>query len=243
MNYRGYHFFIGDLELPYAPSKLKVTIGSKNQTVDLINGNEINILKSPKLTEIEFDVELPRGRQYAFANELTSSKTYTDYFEKLMVQKKAVKLVITRPNPAKTSSGIGGTIEDFESTSMTVTLEGYSMTEDAENAYDVVVSLKFKEYCGYGSVIQTTTTTNKQSVQTTTKPSTDATTYTVVKGDCLWNLARKFYGNGAKYKTIYYANEAVIEAAAKKHGLKSSWKGQTPGHWIYPGTKLVIPAL
>jgi len=35
-------------------------------------------------------------------------------------------------------------------------------------------------------------------------------TYTVVKGDCLWNIAKKVYGDGMKWKVIYDANKAVI---------------------------------
>lgn len=244
MAYRGYHFFLDHLEFPYAPSELKVTIGSNNKTVDLISGNPINILKSPKLTEIEFEIELPRGRQYAFANKLISSKTYTDHFERLMVNKTPAKLVITRPNPA-VRTGIGGTVKDFESTVLTVSLEGYTMEENADNAYDVKVTLKFKEYVSYGNVKKTvvtttttqTTTANKVTVTTPTKPVTSNKTYTVKSGDCLWNIARAFYGDSTKWTTIYNANKSIIESTAKKYGKSSS----SNGHWIYPGTKLTIP--
>ena len=242
MAYQGYHFFIGELELPYAPSELTVTVGSNNKTVELINGREINILKDPKLTEIEFEVELPRGRQYAFANKLISSKTYTDYFEKLMVNKTPTKLTITRPNPFLNSKGIGGTIKDFESTVLTVSLEGYSLKESAENAYDIRVPLKFKQYIEYGTVKKTVVNTTNNT--TTTKTVTEAPKqlesseiYTVKKGDCLWNIARAYYGSGSKWTTIYNANKTVIENTAKKYGKKSS----SNGHWIYPGTKLTIP--
>lgn len=244
MAYKGYHFFIGDLEMPYAPSELKVTIGSNNKTVDLINGNEINILKNPKLTEIEFDIELPRGRQYPFANTLRSSKTYTDYFEQLMLNKTPTKLVITRPNPT-IKTGIGGTIKDFESTVLTVSLEGYTIKEDAENAYDMTISLKFKEYVSYGNVKSTvvvnnnsnTNTGNKVTVSTPTKPVTSNKSYTVKSGDCLWNIARSFYGDSTKWTVIYNANKSIIESTAKKYGKASS----SNGHWIYPGTVLTIP--
>lgn len=248
MAYRGYHFFIDDLEMPYAPSQLKVNIGSNNKTVELISGNEINILKNPKLTEIEFDIELPRGRQYAFANTLISSKTYTDYFEKLMVNRTPAKLIITRPNPSL-RTGIGGTIKDFESTVLTVSLEGYKLEESADNAYDVKVSLRFKQYISYGTVTTKVTTTggnkgnngssgNKVTVQTTNKPATQNKSYTVRSGDCLWNIARQFYGNSAKWNTIYEANKTTIENAARANGRASS----SNGHWIYPGTVLIIPA-
>jgi len=51
-----------------------------------------------------------------------------------------------------------------------------------------------------------------------------ASEYTVVKGDCLWNIAKEFYGSGAAYTKIVEAN-----------GIKDA-------NMIYVGQKLVIPA-
>ena len=63
------------------------------------------------------------------------------------------------------------------------------------------------------------------------------TNYTVVSGDTLWGVAKRFYGSGTKYSVIYNANAETIEAAAKAHGKKNS----DNGHWIYAGTTLTIP--
>ena len=52
-------------------------------------------------------------------------------------------------------------------------------------------------------------------------------TYTVKKGDCMWNIAKQFYGSGAQYMKIYEANRSVI--------------GGNPA-LIYPGQVLTIPA-
>lgn len=49
--------------------------------------------------------------------------------------------------------------------------------------------------------------------------------YTVVKGDCLWNIALRFYGRGALWPRIFDANRAIIRDP----------------HWIYPGQVFVIP--
>ena len=64
-------------------------------------------------------------------------------------------------------------------------------------------------------------------------------TYTVVPGDTLWALAKKYYGNGMKYTEIYNANASLIEATARNHGKSSS----SNGHWIWPGETLVIPGI
>lgn len=49
--------------------------------------------------------------------------------------------------------------------------------------------------------------------------------YVIEKGDTLWKIAEKAYGNGAKYKAIVDANKEVIKDENK----------------IFPGQKIRIP--
>ncbi len=39
----------------------------------------------------------------------------------------------------------------------------------------------------------------------------EGTTYTVVRGDCLWKIAKKLYGDGKKWIDIYNANASIIK--------------------------------
>jgi LysM domain len=55
-------------------------------------------------------------------------------------------------------------------------------------------------------------------------------THTVRSGDTLSGIA------GAKWPALYARNVSVIEAAARAHGRSNSGGG----HWIYPGTVLVL---
>lgn len=85
----------------------------------------------------------------------------------------------------------------------------------------------------FGKSLKTSTsTTNKKpvpkkekKVTSTPKASSAKRTYTVKRGDCLWNIAKRFYGNGASYTKIYDANTNKIANP----------------NLIYPGQVFVIP--
>ena len=52
--------------------------------------------------------------------------------------------------------------------------------------------------------------TDEKSVQSTPQANTAQRTYTVVKGDTLWKIAKQFYDNGSSYTKIYDANTNQI---------------------------------
>lgn len=86
-----------------------------------------------------------------------------------------------------------------------------------------------------GTATQAVTTT------TTSEVASTGSSYTVVSGDCLWNIAKRFLGAGNRYMEIYNANIDVIESTAKAHGKTNSYNGSTKGWWIWPGEVLTIP--
>ena len=61
-----YQVFLGEVPLPIAPSSITTTINNRNETVDLIDGSQINILKKAGLTEISFSFLIP-SQNYPFA--------------------------------------------------------------------------------------------------------------------------------------------------------------------------------
>lgn len=222
-----YYFYLGNTLLPVTPEKLQLKINNKNKTYDLINNQEINILKSPGLTDIEFKASLPNVR-YPFAmykNGFQSASYFLEIIEKLKINKTAFQFIVSRKMPN------GAVIFD---TNMKVTIEEYKIIEEAKDGFDVSVELKLKQYKEYST--KTMQITIKQykppvvvrpvSTTNTASPKPSGQNYTVKRGDCLWNIAKRFYGNGALYTKIYDANRGQI----KKPNL------------IYPGQVFWIPA-
>ncbi len=103
-----------------------------------------------------------------------------------------------------------------------------------------IIATEIKIYTTKELKIKTPAKTKRSASKKSTKKSTTGnktTTYTVKSGDTLSRIALQKLGKASRYPEIYKLNKNTIEAAAKKHGKKSS----NNGHWIYPGTKLTIP--
>lgn len=218
-----YSFFIDGMELPIAPQKLTVKIKGNNKTLTLINEGDINFLRAPGLTEITFDAILPMLGQYSFANGYRRPDSYLNKLESLMTGKEPFRFLVSRVSPS------GRLLYD---TNMKVSLENYTVTEDATEGPDVTVSITLKQYISYSTKTVTVVKPKpekKPVVQQKKKRETSSApkvkTYTVKSGDCLWNIAKKYYGNGAQYTKIYNANKGKI----KNPNL------------IYPGQVLTIP--
>ena len=222
-----YYFYLGNVLLPIPPKKLELKISNQNKTYDLMNYSEINVLKNPGLSSIEFEVLLPNVK-YPFAmykNDFQNAKYYLGILENLKVNKSAFQFIVIRKFPN------GNSIFD---TNIKVSIEDYTITDSTDEGFDTKVKIKLKQYREYSTktvqvtikqykppVVTRTVTTNNTAAS---KPS--GQNYTVKRGDCLWNIAKKYYGNGSKYTTIYNANRDKI----KNPNL------------IYPGQVLWIPA-
>lgn len=139
-----YSFYLDKVLLPIAPSKLKISFASQNKTLNLINDGEINILKDPGLLEIEFDAMLP-NTQYPFSvykDGFIKAADFIDKINKLKMDKKPFQLIVTRTRPDGTP---------LFNTNIKVSLEEYEMEEDASEGFDVILSIKLKQYKAYGT--------------------------------------------------------------------------------------------
>ncbi len=220
-----YKMYMGDVLMPVMPSKISMKINNQNKTFTLIDGEEINILQLAGLTSVTFDLMLPQV-SYPFTNgNAQSAQYYLSHLERLKKEKQPFQWILNRAKPDGTSL--------FYS-NLTVGLEEYEIKEDAAEGFDITVSVKLKQWKAYGTKkvnIKQPTAPNekaKASVQNPPREQTNAPkagAYTVKKGDCLWNISKKYLGDGARYQEIYRLNKDKI---------------QNP-NLIYPGQVLTLP--
>ena len=220
-----YRFFFGNMLLPVTPQKLNLKVKGSNKTLTLINEGEISFLRSPGLTEISFDAVLPMLEQYSFSSAYQRPDYYLDTFERLMTERKPFRFIVSRVAPS------GQLLYDQN---MKVSLENYTVTEDATKGPDVVVSLSLKQYADFATkIVAVVKPTPESKPVAQEKMKRDASTaptakaYTVARGDCLWTIAKRFYGSGAQYMKIYNASQDVF-------------KGRSP-NLLYVGEVLTIP--
>lgn len=205
-----YYFYLGNTLLPVAPDKLTLKIANKNKTADLINNAEINILKNPGLTEIEFKALLPNVK-YPFAiykNGFQNALYFLKILENLKVNKLAFQFIVSRQMPNR---------KVIFDTNMKVSLEEYKITEDSQEGFDLYVDIKLKQYKEYTTKVLTSNqninyinTRTITTMQTDKISNTGGQNYIVKEGDNLWNIAKKFYGDASQYMTIYNANKDKI---------------------------------
>lgn len=199
-----YFCYMSGILMPVAPAKINTKINNKNKTITLINEGEANLLKQPGLQEISFEMLIPAVK-YPFARYLTGFLPISYYLQILRMlkeRKTPFQFIIIREG---TLGSIG-----FD-TNLKVSLESYQILENADNGRDVVVSIQLKEYRDKQNVVATEITTadgitgiKLEKVRESTK-SIDKT-YKIKSGDTLFQICKKYLGNGEKFREIAKLN-------------------------------------
>lgn len=203
---------------PINPFRISVNRSKKFETVDLINIGEVDFTnKSKKIKELSFDVLLPKESDY-YCNYLDIEDPIQtiNKLEKWMEQEEPLRLLIV----------------DFDYNGL-VTISNIKEEERPGEVGDKYISIDFRSHRDIKiEALPQPKSTSKSSTPTLknnrTTSQSKSKTYTVQKSDTLWKIAKKFYGNGSKWPTIYNnsQNKKVI--------------GKNP-NIIKRGQKLIIP--
>lgn len=195
------------LQLPVPPESFEISKGNMNETIIVESVGEVNLLGKSKLSTISISSFFP-AQDYYFCQYHNFPKPYEcvaliEKFRKLG----QVRVLITESDINQIFY-----IEEFN----------YG---EKDSTGDVYFSISFKEYRKVvAKSINTSKKANKvaQKPRPTTKKPSVGRKYTVKRGECLWNIAKRFYGNGMKYKDI-----------AKKNNIKNP-------NLIFPGQVLIL---
>ncbi|MCL1859034.1 MAG: LysM peptidoglycan-binding domain-containing protein [Oscillospiraceae bacterium] len=201
------------IQFPVLPEVINIKNGSGNKSVSVAGLGEIVVKQDPTAVIISFSCFFPAAEFPGIqVKSITPPQTLVDKITKWKNSDKPVHFIITG-----TSVNLFCTIEDFP------------VSEKKGDVGTIYYSITLKEYREVAAR-QIKIENSKAVIPSNSAPErTDnrvpPKTYTVVSGDCLWNIAKKYLGSGSRYIDIYNLNTDII----KNPNL------------IYPGQVLKLP--
>lgn len=202
---------------PVLPEEVAISYGNNNDSMRICGVGEVTIIQDAEAAQISFSSFFPKhyfsGCDY---KDIPNPLEASNFIKGIVASRKPALLTIT--------GGMG--------ISMYVTITDYQPSEQGGDIETIHYKIKFKEY-KESSVRQISVNISAKKakisapVARTDPAPSGGGTYTVRKGDCLWNIAKRFYGSGLKYTVIYNVNKSVIGGNA---------------NLIFAGQVLTIPA-
>ncbi len=192
-----YLFYLGGLLLPVAPEKVVWKTEGQNRQFQLVNMEQCSKINPMQLTKIQFQTVFP-GMKTPFYSQDGQMEEPFFLLEQLKVMAEAQKAVlfqVVRDHlPYERSRQV---------TQLMVTIEQFTVTEEAAHGYDLVVDLMLREYKEAKTMrtaLSTETKTERESQREA--PSS----YTVKSGDTLWGICKTKLNDGSRCYDIAKAN-------------------------------------
>lgn len=217
------------IALPLPPEAVKCKSDSKFITYNIISVGEVKLPNGEKLVRFSWSGRLPgasmRHMRMVSASDWRSPKEIQGIFSMWRRYGKKLRLLVT------------GTTINHD-----VYLDSYTVDNSKLDTVEYSISFSVaKDILVYtttelnieNTTQKTTTATTNERAASAEAATTQKQTYTVKAGDCLWNIAKQFLGNGSRYDEIYQANQALIDGRNSGHRVSK--------YTIYTGQELVIP--
>lgn len=219
MKHYGMSLIAGGREITISvlPAKLKVTSPGKNENTTVLELGEVLILRKKGLRTVAWDSFFPANDAPFVTGRITDPVEIVQAVQRARDKRTPVRFLIT------------GTDLDVN---IRMGVETFDYEERGGEVGDFYYSIKLSEWKDYSPrrivlPAEPAKPAQAQEPARTGQPEAAAAkTYTVKSGDCLWNIAKQFYGKGSDYTKIYNANKGTI--------------GGNP-NLIYPGQVFTIP--
>lgn len=225
-----YQFWLNNgkskIRLPVNPEVLNVDFGMYNESIRVSNFGEATFMQKPGSKVFDFSVLLP--------SSWFPSCEYKSFPKPREIEKRLT-------NWTNAEDTIQFIVTGSAKINMKVTIESLSFNEGAYGVGDLVMAIQLKEYnVPKPRTIKIKRPPKKKPVKKVSKPRPKPKvvnrTHTVKRGDTLWALAGRYYNNNLQWRKIWNnpTNKKMMIARDKRNT-------RMPGHWIYPGQRLIIP--
>lgn len=199
------------IRFPVVPSSIGVNRSNNIDTQAVIKLGEVPIFNGTSLKTIEFTSFFP-NQEYNFCDYTGFMKPYefSEKIQKWMYEGKPLRVIVT-----DSPTNMQCLIQQFD-------------TVEQDGTRDLYFTLNLLEYRPI-EVPNLSNSSSSSSSGNLTRPSEEITnntqkTHKVVKGDCLWDIAQKYYGKGSLYPKIKEANTSKYPSLVKNNIIQVNWE-------------------
>lgn len=199
------------IRFPVVPSSIGVNRSNNIDTQAVIKLGEVPIFNGTSLKTIELTSFFP-NQEYNFCDYTGFMKPYefSEKIQKWMYEGKPLRVIVT-----DSPTNMQCLIQQFD-------------TVEQDGTRDLYFTLNLLEYRPI-EVPNLSNSSSSSSSDNLTRPSEEITnntqkTHKVVKGDCLWDIAQKYYGKGSLYPKIKEANKSKYPSLAKNNIIYINWE-------------------